>query len=144
MSVLSRLLSGKLSQHRLEDELGDVERAVRVRRDFLEAQSASAGAAHPEAVSEIPVDSLDGAKFYGSVHGSNCENVVGFIPLPVGVITGLILDGESLTVPLATTEGALIASTNRGATRPPPAACRPQQRRIFTPPSPSQPTGVSW
>eukprot|EP00965_Chrysotila_dentata_P244924 6206246-Pleurochrysis_carterae.AAC.6 len=111
--VMSQLLSGQLSHHRLESELKDPERAVRVRRLFLETQAASEG--RSTAVGQLPINRLDGQQFYTSVLGSNCENVVGFVPLPVGVVGPLLLDGQSLTVPLATTEGALIASTNRGA-----------------------------
>lgn len=50
----------------------------------------------------------------------NCENFVGVAQIPVGIVGPLPLSGEQIDgevfAPLATTEAALVASTNRGCT----------------------------
>ena len=55
----------------------------------------------------------------GSAEEKNCEQMFGTVPLPVGCagpLTFTVSTGEKTTVhlPLATTEGALVASVNRG------------------------------
>lgn len=89
--------------------------AVELRRQFIsrclfaEGHSASA-------LDKLPVKSFNESEYYGSIVGANCESVIGYVPVPVGVVGPLMLDGKPFRVPMSTTEGALLASTNRGCT----------------------------
>lgn len=51
---------------------------------------------------------------YSKVMGACCENVVGYIPLPLGIAGPLKVDGELYPIPMATAEGTLVASCSRG------------------------------
>jgi hydroxymethylglutaryl-CoA reductase (NADPH) len=58
----------------------------------------------------LPINNFD----YDAILGRCCELPVGYVQIPVGVAGPLLLDGLELYVPMATTEGCLVASTNRG------------------------------
>lgn len=51
---------------------------------------------------------------YDKVNGACCENVVGYVKVPLGVAGPLKLDGKDYLVPLATTKGFLVAHALRG------------------------------
>ena len=65
-------------------------------------------------IDKIPFKNIQ-QNFYKNIYKKNCENVVGYIPIPVGIIENICIDGIIYNVPFATTEGTLIASINRGA-----------------------------
>jgi len=44
----------------------------------------------------------------------NCENVVGYVRVPTGIVGPVNINNKTNYVPIATTEGALISSMNRG------------------------------
>ncbi|CAG0882035.1 unnamed protein product [Darwinula stevensoni] len=100
--VLSLLEKQKLSTYRLESILGDPARAVAIRRLFLSRQI--------KAIANLPYLDMD----YTLVAGACCENVVGYCQIPMGLAGPLLLNGKTHMVPMATTEGCLVASTNRG------------------------------
>ena len=103
--VVALVEQGSMKDHQLETKLGDHTRAVRVRRRLYERRLGE-----PNVFSKLPVEHFD----YERIFGANCEIVVGYVPLPCGVVGPLLLDNEPVFVPMATTEGCLVASTNRG------------------------------
>ncbi|KAJ0067713.1 hypothetical protein NL108_010013, partial [Boleophthalmus pectinirostris] len=103
--VMLLVSSKHIPAYKLESALERPERGVSIRRQMISSKLAS-----PTALSSLPYTHYD----YSKVMGNCCENVIGYMPVPVGVAGPLHLDGKQYQVPLATTEGCLVASTNRG------------------------------
>ncbi|XP_047038274.1 3-hydroxy-3-methylglutaryl-coenzyme A reductase [Helicoverpa zea] len=92
--------------HRLEAVLGDPLRGVRLRRKVVGSRFQT-----ELAIKQLPYLNYD----YSKVLNACCENVIGYVGVPVGYAGPLVVDGKPYMIPMATTEGALVASTNRGA-----------------------------
>ncbi|XP_054942596.1 3-hydroxy-3-methylglutaryl-Coenzyme A reductase isoform X2 [Physeter macrocephalus] len=91
--------------YKLETLMETYERGVSIRRQLL-----SKKLPEPSSLQYLPYRDYN----YSLVMGACCENVIGYMPIPVGVAGPLCLDEKEFQVPMATTEGCLVASTNRG------------------------------
>ncbi|KUO85124.1 hydroxymethylglutaryl-CoA reductase (NADPH) [Thermoproteus sp. CP80] len=100
--------SGRLKLHELDKALGDSNRAAEYRRRFLERKLG----VRLEAIGSTAID-------FNKAVGRNIENPIGAAQIPIGVAGPLLVEGRyargAFYIPLATTEGALVASVNRGA-----------------------------
>ncbi|KAJ7988548.1 hypothetical protein DPEC_G00324710 [Dallia pectoralis] len=103
--VMELVKSRNILSYNLEAAMETPERGVAIRREILSPKLPSS-----IALAFLPYKDYD----YTKVIGTCCENVIGYIPVPVGVAGPLMLDGKQFHVPMATTEGCLVASTNRG------------------------------
>ncbi|XP_015950827.1 3-hydroxy-3-methylglutaryl-coenzyme A reductase 3 [Arachis duranensis] len=101
--IIQAVVSGSVPSYSLESKLGDCRRAAVVRREAVQRLTG-------RSLEGLPVGGFD----YESILGQCCEMPIGFVQIPVGVAGPLLLDGREYTVPMATTEGCLVASTNRG------------------------------
>ena len=94
--------------HEFEKMYGDANKAAEARRQYLEKVTG----VKLENIGKTIID-------LNTVVGRNIENVIGAVQIPVGVVGPLLVRGDYANghyyVPLATTEGALVASVNRGA-----------------------------
>ncbi|HEX9945428.1 MAG TPA: hydroxymethylglutaryl-CoA reductase (NADPH) [Thermoanaerobaculia bacterium] len=104
--LVRSLVEGERRFHELPKDL-PAEEAAEIRREALEEMTRTP-------LSNIGYHSLD------VQHASrrNCENFIGVAQVPMGVVGPLTVRGRyaegDFWVPLATTEAALVASTNRG------------------------------
>ncbi|CAA6661625.1 unnamed protein product [Spirodela intermedia] len=101
--IVLGVLDGSIPSYSLESKLGDCRRAAGVRREALRRMTG-------RSLDGLPLDGFD----YDSILGQCCEMPVGYVTLPVGIAGPMLLDGKFYHVPMATTEGCLVASTNRG------------------------------
>ncbi|ADE02906.1 hydroxymethylglutaryl-CoA reductase (NADPH) [Haloferax volcanii] len=104
-SLADRVREGDLRLHELEAH-ADADTAAEARRLLVESQSGAS------------LDAVGNYGFPAEAAESAIENMVGSIQVPMGVAGPVSVDGGSVAgekyLPLATTEGALLASVNRG------------------------------
>lgn len=100
------LVEGEIGFHQLPTDL-KAEAQARIRRRALRELTGTT-------LDHTGRHSLDA----GLAGRRNCENFIGAAQIPVGIVGPLTVRGDELAgdvyVPLATTEAALVASTNRG------------------------------
>ncbi|XP_038590463.1 3-hydroxy-3-methylglutaryl-coenzyme A reductase-like isoform X2 [Micropterus salmoides] len=103
--VMNLVTSRNIQNYKLEVVLETPERGVAIRREMLSPKLPVSSA-----LACLPYKDYD----YSKVMGTCCENVIGYVPVPVGVAGPLLLDDKQFYIPMATTEGCLVASANRG------------------------------
>ena len=96
---------GILPLHRIESVVEDPERGVNIRRQIIGNKIG-----RRDVFKNLSYQNYH----YSKVLNACCENVLGYVEIPVGYAGPMMLDGQKYYVPMATTEGALVASTNRG------------------------------
>ncbi|KAK4754821.1 hypothetical protein SAY87_008578 [Trapa incisa] len=101
--IISSVVAGTIPSYSLESKLGDCRRAAVIRREALQRVTG-------KSLQGLPLEGFD----YDSILGQCCEMPVGYVQIPVGIAGPLLLNGREFSVPMATTEGCLVASTNRG------------------------------
>ncbi|XP_074650297.1 3-hydroxy-3-methylglutaryl-coenzyme A reductase-like [Tubulanus polymorphus] len=104
--VLALVRCKHIPSYKIESVLSDYGRGVSIRRKLVSSNISTS----TQSLENLPYEHYD----YKYVDGACCENVIGYMPIPVGVAGPLVLDGKRYQVPMATTEGTLVASTNRG------------------------------
>ncbi|XP_019177390.1 PREDICTED: 3-hydroxy-3-methylglutaryl-coenzyme A reductase 1-like [Ipomoea nil] len=101
--IINSVVDGKTPSYSLESKLGDCKRAASIRREALQRITG-------KSLEGLPLEGFN----YDSILGQCCEMPVGYVQIPVGIAGPLLLDGREYSVPMGTTEGCLVASTNRG------------------------------
>jgi hydroxymethylglutaryl-CoA reductase (NADPH) len=105
--IITKLLNGELKLYEIDKFTKNTREAVDIRRKFIEKKSDTQ-------LLNLANYSLD----MEQALKRNIENPIGTVQIPVGLAGPLKVNGEhakgEFYVPLATSEGALVASVNRG------------------------------
>ncbi|MCD7460658.1 3-hydroxy-3-methylglutaryl-coenzyme A (HMG-CoA) reductase isozyme [Datura stramonium] len=101
--IVKSVVQGKIPSYSLESKLGDCKRAASIRKEALQRITG-------KSLEGLPLEGFN----YESILGQCCEMPIGYVQIPVGIAGPLLLNGREYSVPMATTEGCLVASTNRG------------------------------
>ncbi len=105
--IFQKALRGEIKLYQLDKILGDSNKATNARRKILEKYLGIK-------LRHIGYYSVD----FNEIVGRNCENTIGVAQIPIGIAGPLLVNGQyargMFWIPLATTEGALVASINRG------------------------------
>jgi len=105
--IIDKLVNGDIKLHEIEKHTDNADQAILIRRKFAEEISG----AELKNISNYSIDMKLASK-------KNIENPIGVIQIPLGIAGPLKVDGDyangEFYVPLATSEGALVASVNRG------------------------------
>jgi hydroxymethylglutaryl-CoA reductase (NADPH) len=108
--IIDKVVKGEIKFYRVEEHVSnDVNKATEIRRIALERMRNTT----LENIGKYSMDMNLTAK-------RNIENSIGCAQIPIGIAGPLKVTGdytdEEVYIPLATTEGTLVASTNRGCT----------------------------
>jgi hydroxymethylglutaryl-CoA reductase (NADPH) len=103
MNVENKYSSLKL--YNLEKEIPNYEEAVKIRRRIVESKTKK------NVLKNIPFKNFS----YEDIYGRCCENVIGYVQVPLGLAGPILVNNQEHYLPMATTEGTLVASTTRGA-----------------------------
>jgi hydroxymethylglutaryl-CoA reductase (NADPH) len=105
--IVDKLIKGEIKLHQIDKYVDNEEEAVEVRWKFAKKISG----ANLKHISHYSLDISEASK-------RNIENPIGTVQIPLGLAGPLQIRGEhaqgEFYVPLATSEGALVASVNRG------------------------------
>jgi hydroxymethylglutaryl-CoA reductase (NADPH) len=104
--IVKKLLNKEIKPYQLDGLFGS-KKSVEIRRKYVESLTKS----EFEHIQNYSLDEKDAMK-------KNIENMIGAIQIPLGFAGPLKINGKyangEFYIPLATTEGALVASINRG------------------------------
>ena len=103
-TLIDKISTKKLGLHQIDLPASE---AIEIRRKAVEKLTGAA----LDALGAYAIDAESSSK-------RNIENMIGAVQIPVGIAGPLAVEGEyangAFYIPLATTEGALVASVNRG------------------------------